>query len=106
MFSATMLNCGVNPNPNVLSSVCTAWCLKYIFNYKPFHQQFFCRNFNYYQLLYYNAFANLSLKLLNAIYFTNAFVEIYFLIVIFKFGAFVQIGPNIALLKLEWDVAK
>ena len=88
MFSATMLNCGVNPNPKVLSSVCSAWCLLCIFNYKSFHQQFCCKTFNYYQLLYYNASANLSLKLLHVIYFTNAFVEIYILIVIFKLGAF------------------
>ena len=75
MFSATMLNCGVYPNPNILSSVCSGWCLQYIFSYKPFHQQFFCRTFNYCQL-YYNASANLSLKLLYVVYFTNAFVEI------------------------------
>ena len=107
MLSAKMLNCGVNPNPNVLSSVCTAWCLQYIFNYKLFHQQIFCRSFNYYQLLYYNISANLSLKLLYVIYFINAFVETYILIVIFKLGSFfIQIGPNIALLKVKWAVAK
>ena len=89
MFFATMLYCGVNPNPNVLGSVCTTWCLPYTFNNKPFLQQFFCKTFNYYyQLLYYNVSANLSLKLLYVIYFTNAFVEIYILIIIFKLGAF------------------
>ena len=83
LFSAKMLNCGVNPNANERSSICAAWCLPYIFYYKPFHQQF-CRTFNYYQILYSNAPANNSLKLQYVIYFTNAFVEIYILIVIFK----------------------
>ena len=55
----------------------------------------------------YNVFANLLLKLLYVIYFANALAEIYILIVIFKLGAFfLQIGPNIALFKVKWDVAK
>ena len=88
MFSATMLNCGIYPNLNVLSSVGISWCSLYFFNYKPFHKQFFCKTFYYYQLLYYNTSVNLSLKLLYVIYSTNALVKIYILIIIFKLGAF------------------
>ena len=109
MFSATMLNCGLNPNPNVSSSICIACCLPHVFNYKPFQQQFFSQNFQLLSviILQYTFVNNLLLKLLYAIQFTNAFVEIFILKVIFKLGAFfVQINPNIALDKVKWNVVK